>query len=187
MRARRAAPRADFHIADAHELPYADGAFDVAVMALVVVFLRDPARAVKEMTRIVKPGGTVATYIWDFFGGGFTQEPLRNAVEAIGVSVPLLPDHARSRLDDLRGLFAAAGLGSIETRTIEIEVSYANFEEYWSTESRLDSFVVQKIRTMSGGQMDALKTHLRRHLPIARDGHIAYLARANAIKGCVPG
>lgn len=53
------------HEGDATALPFATARFDVAVMPLVIVFIDDPGRAVAEMRRVVRPGGTVATYIWD--------------------------------------------------------------------------------------------------------------------------
>ena len=37
------------------DLPFGNGEFDVAVMALVISFLTEPAQAVAEMTRVVRP------------------------------------------------------------------------------------------------------------------------------------
>ena len=45
-------------------LPFADSSFDAAVMALVLVFVPDPAKGVSEMVRVVVPGGAVVTYMW---------------------------------------------------------------------------------------------------------------------------
>jgi ubiquinone/menaquinone biosynthesis C-methylase UbiE len=50
-------------------LPFADSSFDAAVMALVLVFVPDPAKGVSEMVRVVVPGGAVVTYMWDMLGG----------------------------------------------------------------------------------------------------------------------
>ena len=52
-------------------LPFQDNSFDLAVMALVIFFVPDPAKGVAEMVRVVSPGGTVAAYAWDMAGGGF--------------------------------------------------------------------------------------------------------------------
>jgi hypothetical protein len=47
--------------------------------------VRDPAKGVAEMTRLVRPGGMVAAYAWDILGGGFTLEPLRIELRAMGI------------------------------------------------------------------------------------------------------
>jgi ubiquinone/menaquinone biosynthesis C-methylase UbiE len=64
-RTRPGAKSAQFRIGDAQGLPFGDDRFDVAVMALVITFLSDPGKAVSEMTRVVRPGGWVGTYMWD--------------------------------------------------------------------------------------------------------------------------
>ena len=45
-------------------LPFETDRFDAAVMALVLFFVPDPAKGVAEMARVVRPGGTVSTYLW---------------------------------------------------------------------------------------------------------------------------
>jgi ubiquinone/menaquinone biosynthesis C-methylase UbiE len=64
-RARPAARLAQFCRGDATALPFPGGRFDGAVMALVIFFVPEPAKGVAEMVRVVRPGGTVATYAWD--------------------------------------------------------------------------------------------------------------------------
>ena len=41
------------------------GAFDVALAQLVVNFMADAGAGVREMRRVVRPGGTVAACVWD--------------------------------------------------------------------------------------------------------------------------
>ena len=61
-------PRAEFRQADAASLPDAAHACDAAVSGLVLNFVPEPARALAEMRRVVRPGGTVAVYVWDYAG-----------------------------------------------------------------------------------------------------------------------
>src|SRR6202040_2616502 len=56
-RTRPATKLAQFRIGDAQALPFPDNSFDAASMALVITFLSDPAKAVAEMARVVRPGG----------------------------------------------------------------------------------------------------------------------------------
>ena len=55
----------EYRVGDAQSLPYADRTFDTATMALAISFIPDPLKAVNEMMRVVRPGGWVATYMWD--------------------------------------------------------------------------------------------------------------------------
>src|SRR3984957_13489390 len=104
---------AQFRQGDAMALPFPDDSFDAAVMALVIFFVPDPAKGVAEMVRTVRPGGTVAAYAWDLFGGGFPLEPLQAELRALGRKPQLPPSPEASRLETLRALWADAGLVDI--------------------------------------------------------------------------
>jgi ubiquinone/menaquinone biosynthesis C-methylase UbiE len=184
-RTRPATAAVNFRVGDSQSLHFADHEFDVAAMALVIIFVPDPVKAVAEMKRVVKSGGIVATYMWDMLGGGFTQQPIRDALKAMNVEIQS-PRQTNSRLDNLTNFFETAGLESITTRTIEITVSYANFDEYWAAETGLANPTTQPIRKMAPTDVERLKEYLREHLRTDKNGRIAYPARANAIKGSVP-
>jgi len=47
----------DFLVADADRLPFADGAFDAVTAVTVLCLLGNPSGAVREMARVLKPGG----------------------------------------------------------------------------------------------------------------------------------
>lgn len=49
----------DFEVADAMNLPYEDDRFDIASIAFGIRNVDDPTLALKEMARVVKPGGRV--------------------------------------------------------------------------------------------------------------------------------
>jgi demethylmenaquinone methyltransferase/2-methoxy-6-polyprenyl-1,4-benzoquinol methylase len=49
----------DFEVADAMDLPYDDNSFDVASIAFGIRNVDEPTVALKEMARVVKPGGKV--------------------------------------------------------------------------------------------------------------------------------
>jgi ubiquinone/menaquinone biosynthesis C-methylase UbiE len=185
-RNRPAAALASFRIGDSQSLPLADDSFDVAAMALVISFIPDAPKAVAEMKRVVKPHGMVGAYMWDTLGGGFVQRPLIEAITAMNVVIAPSPLRRNSRIEEMRALWQGANLEEIATRTIEIEVSYSNFDEYWASQTGLANTAVQAIRKMSERDVTNLKAHLRAHLPTDQNGRIAYPARANAVKGRLP-
>jgi SAM-dependent methyltransferase len=52
--------------ADASKLPLADGTFDVVVLSAILEHVVDPAQAVEECARVLKPGGRIVAYVpWD--------------------------------------------------------------------------------------------------------------------------
>ena len=177
----------NFQVGDAQSLPFGSGEFDAGGMALVITFIPDPARALAEMKRVVKPGGTIATYVWDFLNGGSPQQPLREAIETTGVTVAHLPGHENSTREALDRLFNAASLDHVATCMIEIEVSYPDFDAYWESQTALANTTVQYLRKMTAADVERVKTYLREYLPKDQSGRIAYTARASAAKGRVPG
>lgn len=65
-RATAAGLSVDFLRADAQQLPFAAGAFDVTRVERVLIYLTDPGRALREMVRVTRPGGAVAIIAPDF-------------------------------------------------------------------------------------------------------------------------
>ena len=62
-------PRARFQVGDARDLPVESASMDAAGSGLCLNFVPEPERAVAEMARAVRPGGTVAAYVWDYAEG----------------------------------------------------------------------------------------------------------------------
>ena len=185
-RTRPAARVAQFRQGDAMAQPFADDAFDIAVMALVIFFVPDPVRGVAEMVRVVCPGGMVAAYAWDILGGGFPLAAMQAEMRGLGVEPALPPSVEASRLDALRELWAGAGLEAVETREITVQRTFADFDDVWTT-SLLGSSVGPKVRAMPPGDVVLLKERLRARLPADSAGRITCSGRANAVKGRVSG
>ena len=128
-RTRPAAKLAEFRLGDAQALPFPDRSFDAAAMALVISFIPDPAKAVAEMARVVRPGGIVATYMWDIPGGGLPLAPVGRAFKAMGKEYSRTSDNA-SRREVMQTLWQGAGLQAVETRVIRITVDYTSFDDF---------------------------------------------------------
>jgi SAM-dependent methyltransferase len=176
---------ARFKTGDAMALPYPDARFDAAIMALVLVFVPDPAKGVAEMVRVVKPGGMVAAYMWDMLGGGFPLEPLY--VEMRAMEIPLMrpPQVGASRMDAMRGLWEEAGLTAIETRDITVERSFAGFEAFWATALQSPTQGAL-LASLAPDVSQDLQARERGKLAVDPQGQITLSARANAITGRRP-
>jgi ubiquinone/menaquinone biosynthesis C-methylase UbiE len=184
-RAQPALRTALFRQADAMALPYSAGSFDAAVMPLVIFFVPEPAKGVSEMARVVSPGGAISAYAWDMLGGGFPYHALNVEMRELGV-VPLVPPSPdASRIDAMRDLWAGAGLVSVETRVIEVQRTFIDFEDYWATILGGPS-VGSRIAAMPAERIAVLKERMRGRLEPDSAGRVTYGARANAVKGQVP-
>ena len=155
------------------------------MMALVIFFVPDPAKAVAEMERVVRPGGSVSDYAWDLLGGGFPNEPIQAELRAMGVSHLRPPSASASRMETLRELWSGAGIEAIEMREISVERTFKDFDDFWST-SALGSSIGPTLASMPAGNAELLKARVRARLPADATGHVTYGARANAIKGRMP-
>lgn len=174
------ADRVDYSQGDAMSLAFGDDEFDVAVMALVIQYIPDSTKAMSEITRVLRPGGTVAAYVWPGPQEGHPMQPLNEAVESIGVSASRRPGNRIRTVEGLTELFDASGLDDIISSSIEIQLIYKDFDDYWSSQAG------DTIRNMSDENIVRLKSVLRERLPTNEDGQISYAARANAIRGRVP-
>jgi SAM-dependent methyltransferase len=163
-------------------LPFADEAFDAAVMPLVIFFVPEPAKGVAEMARVVGPGGIVAAYAWDMLGNGFPYETLRDEMRAMGVPASLPPSPDASRIDAMHELWTGAGLKDVETREITVQRTFADFDDYWETILGGPS-VGAKLAAMTVDDRAILKTRMRTRLARDSNGRITCGARANAVKG----
>lgn len=121
----------NFQTGDAMELPYESNSFDIAVMALVIFFVPDPTVGVAEMKRVVKPGGTVAAYVWDIYEGGLPIEDFHSEFRSRDIYYALPPSPEASKYEVLESLWKQAGFCSIDIKKIYVERTFENFDEYW--------------------------------------------------------
>lgn len=124
-------PGADVRLAPAERLPWPVATFDAALAQLVVTFMRDAPAGVGEMRRVVRPGGAVAACSWDLRGGMRMLRTFWEAAEGLGGDPP---DEAGMRWntpDELRELWALAGLEDVAVEALDVEAEYADFDDYW--------------------------------------------------------
>jgi SAM-dependent methyltransferase len=179
--------RAVFLVGDATALPLAPAQLDVIVSGLVLNFLPDPQAAIAELTRTARPGGTVAAYVWDYAEG---MEPIRafwNAAVALAPAARTLDEAVRfplCREDRLRELFERE-LDAVETRGIEIEARFRDFDDYWTPFLSGVGPAPGYCASLGERERNALCALLRDHLTPADDGTIVLRARAFGVRGTV--
>lgn len=129
---RQRVPGADVRVATAEALPDFGRRFDAVLSQLVVNFLSDPRAGVRAMRAAARPGGTVASCVWDYADG---MTLLRAFWDAALEVDPAAPDEGRTMQwcspDELRRLWSECGLGAVATGSLTVAAAYASFEDLW--------------------------------------------------------
>ena len=190
-RDRPAAERADFAVGDACNLPYADRHFAASLAQLALNFVPDPVLAVREMRRVVRPGGVVAATVWDFRGGLVYQRLFWDTAAGLDPAAGTARDRLFSSPlalpDGLPGLWWKAGLRGIERRSITIRMEYADFADYWEPLLGGQGPVGAYVIGLPPDRRRMIEARVRQsYLSGAPDGPRSLTATAWAVRGTVP-
>jgi SAM-dependent methyltransferase len=183
-------PRISFEAGDAQNLRFSDASFDCCVALLVVSFIPDAPRAVREMRRVTRPGGVVATAMWDNTGSGNElNQSLWDAALPLDPKAPQPKDRPGSygTAEELISLWTVAGLRDIEVKNIVFPCGFDSFDDFWHPLTEGQGPAGAYLRGISEDHRAALRNRLRQNLFGNRsDGPFALTAKAWAIRGTVP-
>jgi ubiquinone/menaquinone biosynthesis C-methylase UbiE len=184
-------PRVCFEVGDATDLHFADQSFDHVLSSLVLQFIPGADRAVSQMHRVTRSGGTVAAATWDTRGGVVARRMFFDTAAVID------PEAARRRAadcarpmsskDGLAKTWSDAGLVDIEVGSLTIRMDYGSFLDFWSSIDGRDGPIAAYLNSLA----TETKVTLRRLVEAAyldgeSDGPRSYAATAWAVKGRVP-
>lgn len=167
--------------ASAEELPWPSGAFDVALAQLVVAFMSDPSRGIREMHRVVRPGGTVAVCMWDRHGMQMLTV-LRRAREALGAIDPTSEVGMRYRTREELASLLASGFDQIATDLLEVQSGYSGFDEFWEALCGGANQSGRWAASLTGDALEAARAEVYRQLE-EPSGAFTLGAQAWAVRG----
>lgn len=182
-------PRTEFRVGDAQALPLDDASHDIVASALMLNFVPDKTKALAEMKRVVRTGGTVGFYVWDYAGGG--MEFLRafwNAATSLDPAAQELTEGRRFAFctpDGLIGMTRNAGLKRVACAAIEVPTVFRDFDDYWRPFTLGAGPAPGYCASLDAEARQRLKDKLHDSLPRGADGSIALQARAWAVKAIV--
>ncbi|MDX2157337.1 MAG: class I SAM-dependent methyltransferase [Hyphomicrobiaceae bacterium] len=188
---RNADSRIQFQVGDACALPFPDGKFDAALAMLVLQFVPQAEKAIGEMRRVTRPGGTIAAATWDSRGGfvwwrmfwdtAAAMDPAAVERRAKAAARPM------ARPGDLARAFGAAGLTDVVQDTLSMRMEFASFDDFWAPFEGSDGPYAEYVRTLSSDAKVALRDKVRlAYIDGELDGPRSYMATAWAARGKVP-
>ena len=180
--------RGQFLVGSGSNIPVSSDTVDMLVSGLVLNFIPNIDSSLLEMKRVLKNGGTLAAYVWDYSG---KMEMLRYFWDAAVIenqNAKKLDEGIRfpyCNADSLKKIFENAGLRDIKVTMLDIETRFVDFEDYWKPFLGGQGPAPGYLASLSTEDQEKLKIRIHNSLPIEEDGSITLIGRAIALKGIV--
>jgi SAM-dependent methyltransferase len=181
--------RASFAVGNAMELEFEDATFDAAAAAIALNFVPDPQTGAREMTRVVKPGGLVAAYVWDYAREMRMMRVFWDAAVELNPAAAELDEGRRFRLcepDALVECFSACNLLDVGVTALDVDMRFRDFDDYWLPFLGGQGPAPAYATSLPEAERARLGDLIRSRLPAAPDGSIGLVSRAWAVRGRVP-
>jgi SAM-dependent methyltransferase len=122
--------------AEVSELPFADNTFDAISCRFGFMFFPDMELAAKEMVRVLKPGGRIATSVWNIGEKNFWVTAIMNVIHK-NIELPAAlsgaPGMFRCAAEGfMTDLFSKAGLKNVAETDVSGKLNCGDAEGYWN-------------------------------------------------------
>jgi SAM-dependent methyltransferase len=158
-------PSVTFEVGDAQHLPYPDHTFDRALSMLALDTMPDAARAVAEMRRVTRPGGTVAALVNDFRCGWAPFSMLLDTAAVLDPGASAVRDQVSSEPlrwpGGLAALFRTSGFAEVVEGHISTLFEYASFADYWSSFLTGQGIIGSYVASLAVTPRKDLERHVR--------------------------
>lgn len=151
---------------DVCELPFADNTFDAISCRLGFMFFPDMLLAAKEMVRVLKPGGKIATSVWNVPEKNFWVTAMMGAISKnmeLPTSPPGSPGMFRCAKEGLiTDLFSQAGLKNVSQIEVSGKLNCKTIDVYWSVMTEVAAPVVAALSKADDAAKEKIKAEVYR-------------------------
>ena len=137
--ARRKVSHADWHEAAAEALPFDNEVFDAAVMQFGLMFFSDQTTALREMWRVLRPGGRMVVAVWASLAHAPGYAAATSLLERLfgGSAADLLrAPYSLGDAELLEALFAGAGVTGVRVQMMDGEASFPSIRRWMECDVR---------------------------------------------------
>jgi hypothetical protein len=156
------------------------------VSGLALNFFPDLTNALSGMKRVLKEGGTIAAYVWDYAGRMDFLRLFWDAACEVDANAVKFDEGIRfpvCNVDALRMVFHEAGLTGIKTAFLDINTVFKNFDDYWNPFFGGQGPAPGYLASINKDQQDQIKNTIFKKLSVGPNDPIQLLARAIAVSG----
>ncbi len=186
--ARRGVKNIETRACDVSEMPFADNTFDAISCRFGFMFFPDMLLAAKEMVRVLKPGGRIATSVWNVPEKNFWVTAIMGTINKnmeLPPPPPGSPGMFRCAKDGLiSDLFLRAGLKNISQKEITGKLNCKTTDTYWNMMTEIGAPIVAALSKAD----DAVKEKIKMEVYLAvnqkfPDGNVRIDSSALVIYG----
>ena len=173
----------EFQVINAEWIDMPVASVDIVLCRWGYMLMADPAAALSDTRRVLRPGGRVGLAVWDALKENPWAALPGIELRERGLTPPPTPGtpgpFALGDAERVRELLQQAGFEEIHVEALELHRRHSDFEEFWETTLDLSRAFHDAVLARPAGEIDEIKAAVRKRLEAFErpDGRLDIAAR----------